>query len=128
MTDDPFDIGAGPALELEAADQRLPGGELHAVARQNVSFSRLFAEQVAHRAAKGFAGYDFADHRLRVFVSTVRSPRRRSGGSASAPLRGRQPRRRAGGRPVGSGYSVRASIRRPGATPRDRSAAGSVPR
>lgn len=64
MSDNPFDIGAGPALELEAADQRLPGGEFHAVTRQNVSLSRLFAEQVAHRAAKGFAGYDFADHRF----------------------------------------------------------------
>lgn len=52
MSDNPFDIGAGPALELKAADQRLPGGEFHAVTCQDISLSRLLAEQVAHRAAK----------------------------------------------------------------------------
>lgn len=126
MSDDPFNIRAGPALELEAADQRLPGGELHAITRQDIGFSLFFAEQVAHRAAEGPAGYDFADHRLRVFVSTVRSPRHRSGGSAAAPLRGRRHRKRAGGRPVGSGCSARASARRPGAVPRGRFGAGSA--
>ena len=65
---------------------------------------------------------------FRVFVSAVRSPRRRSGGSAAAPPRERQYRRHAEGRPAGSGCSSRASIRRPGATPRCRSGAGSAPR